>query len=202
MEGLAVPPRRVEHPDIDTKGAAGAAQGEKMTISLYDLTVPNYLQALGGASGFLRKGLEFCEKEATDPDEVVKSRLAGDMLPFSFQIASIAHHSAGAIEGIRQGEFRPPQDPGTWSYSDLQRVVEEAQEKLRNVSPEAVNGCAGKDIVFHLGKHQLPFTVENFLLSFSFPNFYFHVTTAYDLLRLRGVPLGKVDYLGHMRMKM
>lgn len=173
-----------------------------MTISLYDLTVPNYLQALGGASGFLRKGLEFCEKEGTDPDEVVKSRLAGDMLPFSFQIASIAHHSAGAIEGIRQGEFRPPQDPGTWSYSDLQRVVEEAQEKLRNVSPEAVNGCAGKDIVFHLGKHQLPFTVENFLLSFSFPNFYFHVTTAYDLLRLRGVPLGKVDYLGQMRMKM
>lgn len=173
-----------------------------MPLSLYDLCVPNYLQTLAGVSGVLKKGLEFWEKEGGNPDDIVKARLIDDMLPFSFQIASVAHHSAGAIEGIQQGEFRPPQDPGTWTYGDLQKVVSDAREKLQNVSPEAVNACEGKDLIFHLGKHQLPFTAENFILSFSFPNFYFHAATTYDLLRARGTPLGKVDFLGQMRMKM
>lgn len=173
-----------------------------MAISLYDICVPNYLQTLGGVAGFLKKGLEFGEKQGIDPADIVKARLVDDMLPFSFQLASIAHHSAGAIEGIQQGEFRPPQDPGTWNYQDLQKLVEDAREKLQKVSPDAVNACMGKDLIFHLGKHQLPFTAEKFILSFSLPNFYFHATTAYDILRERGTPLGKVDFLGQMRMKM
>lgn len=173
-----------------------------MSLSLYDLSVPNYLQALGAVSGYLAKGAAFCAEQGTDPNEIVGARMTDDMLPFSFQIASIAHHSLGAIEGVQKGAFYPPKDPGTYSYADLQKLVEDAKAGLEKVSPDAVNGCEGKDLVFHLGKHQLPFTAENFLLSFSFPNFYFHVTTAYDILRMRGVKIGKADYLGRMRMKM
>ena len=173
-----------------------------MTISLYDLSVPNYLQQLAAISGVLKKGAAFCEEKGIDPNELVGARVIDDMLPMSFQIASIAHHSAGAIEGIQKGEFSPPKDPGTWNYADLQKVVEEAREKLTQVKPDAVNACEGNDLIFNLGKHKLPFTAENFILSFSLPNFYFHAATAYDILRARGVPLGKVDFLGQMRMKM
>ena len=173
-----------------------------MSISLYDLTVPNYLQTLGAVSGYLAKGAAFCEEQGTDPNEIVVARVIGDMLPFSFQIASVAHHSLGAVEGVQAGAFYPPKDPGTYTYADLRKLVEDAKAGLEKVTPDALNACEGKDIVFHLGKHQLPFTAENFLLSFSFPNFYFHAATAYDILRARGVKIGKTDFLGKMRMKM
>ncbi len=203
-EGLAVPFASIEHslPQFMSVAERHRTEGETMTISLYDISVPNYLQGLAGVSGFLKKGAAFCEEKGIDPNEIVGARVIDDMLPMSFQIASVAHHSAGTIEGIQQGEFVPPKDPGTWSYTDLQKVVEEAREKLTQVKPETVNACLGKDMIFSLGKHKLPFTAENFVLSFSLPNFYFHATTAYDILRGRGVPLGKVDFLGQMRMKM
>ena len=68
-----------------------------MAISLYDVTVASYLQALGGVSGFLDRGLAHCRDNNIDPEEIVETRLYGDMLPFRFQIVSVAHHSAGAI---------------------------------------------------------------------------------------------------------
>ena len=173
-----------------------------MALSLYDLTVPNYLQTLAAVSGCLKKGAAFCAEQGTDPNEIVAARVIDDMLPFSFQIASVAHHSLGAVEGAQGGAFYPPKDPGTYSYADLQKLVDDARAGLERIAPEGLNACEGKDVVFHLGKIQLPFTAENFLLSFSIPNFYFHATTAYDILRARGVKLGKVDYLGQMRMKM
>ena len=64
-----------------------------------------------------------------------------------------------------------------------------------------VNALEGKDVVFQLGERRVPFVAEDFLLSFSVPNFHFHATTAYDLLRQRGMPLGKRDYLGRLRLK-
>jgi len=173
-----------------------------MSLSLYDLTVPNYLQTLGAVSGFLKKGAAFCEEQGTSADEIVQARVIDDMLPFSFQIASVAQHSLGAVEGVQAGACYPPKDPGTYTYADLQKLVDDAKAGLEKVTPDALNACEGKDVAFHLGQRQLPFTAENYLLSFAFPNFYFHATTAYDILRARGVKLGKIDFLGQMRMKM
>ena len=68
-------------------------------------------------------------------------------------------------------------------------------------TPEAVNALGGKDVIFALGDRKLPFVAEGFLMSFSLPNFYFHATTAYDILRTNGVPLGKRDFMGRMKMK-
>lgn len=173
-----------------------------MSLSLYDLTVPNYLQTLGAVSGYLAKGAAFCEEQGTKLDDFVNARVIDDMLPFSFQIVSVAHHSLGAVEAAQSGTAQPPKDPGTYTYADLQKLVDDAKAGLESLKPDVLNACQGKDVIFHFGKHQLPFTAENFLLSFSFPNFYFHATTAYDLLRGKGVKIGKGDYLGKMRMKM
>jgi hypothetical protein len=79
-----------------------------VAIALYDLSVANYLQTLGAVVGFLETGLAHFTTNHVDLDEIVETRLAPDMLPFRFQLQSVAHHSLGAIEGVKKGLFRPP----------------------------------------------------------------------------------------------
>jgi hypothetical protein len=172
-----------------------------MAFSLYDATVANYLQILGGLSGVLERGLAHFQENNIDPESMVETRLAPDMLPFRFQIISVAQHSRGAIEGVQEGVFKPPAFKTPYDYAGLQGLVADTQNVLSALTPEAVNGLGGKDVVFHLGQHQLPFTAEGFLMSFSLPNFYFHATTAYDILRTHGVPLGKRDFMGRLNLK-
>jgi len=172
-----------------------------MAISLYDVSVTSFLQVLGGVSGFLERGLAHCQDNNIDPESIVETRLFEDMLPFRFQIISVAHHSKGAIEGARAGVFRPPTGMADQNYVALQGVVADAQAALSALTPDEVNALEGRDMVFQLGERQMPFTVENFLMSFSTPNLHFHATTAYDILRSKGVPLGKRDYMGRLRIK-
>ena len=172
-----------------------------MTVALYDLSVSNYLQTLGAVSAFLDKAHTHFRDNNVALEEVVNTRLYPDMLPFRFQIQSVVHHSVGAIEGIQRGVFRPPQDLPLHNYQELQAVVASARETLQKAVPEDVNARAGADVIFEIRGTKVPFTTEGFLLSFSLPNFYFHATTAYDILRSKGVPIGKRDYLGRMRLK-
>jgi len=127
--------------------------------------------------------------------------LFADMQPLRFQAVSVAHHSIGAIEGARQGRFGPPSATPEPGYAGLQKIVADALSALNQLTPEDVNGLEGRDVVFQVGDFKLPFTAENFLFSFSLPNFHFHATTAYDILRSNGVPLGKRDYMGKLRLK-
>jgi len=172
-----------------------------MTISLYDLTVGTYEQTLGGVAGFLDRGLAHCQDQGVDPAELVATRLFEDMAPLSFQIASVWHHSIGAIEGAKTGLFGPPSMTMPADYPALQKVVADARAALAALKPEDVNALAGGDVTFAFGEFKLPFTTENFFLSFSLTNFYFHATTAYDILRSKGVPLGKRDFMGRPRLK-
>jgi hypothetical protein len=172
-----------------------------MATSLYDLSVASYLQTLGGVAGYLERGLAHFEENNTDPNEIVETRLYPDMLPFRFQIKSIQHHSLGAIEGIKKGVFTPPGSLPEGGYADMQKFIAETREALQALTREEVDGLAGKDVAFQFGERKMPFTAETFVMSFSLPNFYFHATTAYDILRNKGVPLGKRDFMGQMRMK-
>jgi hypothetical protein len=123
------------------------------------------------------------------------------MLPFRFQLQSVAHHSLGAIEGVKNGLFQPPPQAPAYDYRGLQQLVGEAREALQKVTPAEVNGLEGKDVLFQIRDFRMPFTAEGFLLSFSLPNFYFHASTAYDILRWRGVRIGKRDFMGRLRLK-
>jgi hypothetical protein len=171
-----------------------------MALSLYETTVANFLQTLGGVEGFLGKGLAHFKEKNVDPNEVIETRLFPDMLPFRFQLVAVAHHSLGAIRGAKAGAFAPP-GPSTLDYAGLQKMVTETREALQQIKPAEVEALQGKDVIFSVRDMKLPFTAEGFLLSFSLPNFYFHATTAYDILRNKGVPLGKRDFLGKMRLK-
>jgi hypothetical protein len=172
-----------------------------MAVSLYDLSVTNYLQTLGGVEGFLARGLTHLQENKIDPNEIVETRLYPDMLPFRFQVLAVAHHSLGAMNGIKTGLFAPPAQLPPLDYAGLQKAVTEAREALQKLTPADVNALEGKDVVFQIRDTKIPFTAEGFVQSFSLPNFYFHATTAYDILRSKGVPLGKRDFLGRMRLK-
>ncbi|MEQ8859739.1 MAG: DUF1993 domain-containing protein [Pseudomonadales bacterium] len=172
-----------------------------MAIALYDISIACYRQALGGVAGFLEKGLAHCEQKKIDPDGIVQTRLYPDMLPFSFQIHSVAHHSLGAIKGVESGVFTPPKDLPELDYAGLQDKIAETLEALGAYTPAQVNAWEGRDMVFQIGDRKVPFTAEDFVLSFSLPNVHFHAATAYDILRIKGAPLGKRDFMGSLRTK-
>ncbi len=172
-----------------------------MTTSLYDLSVASYLQTVGAVEKFLEKGRAHFADAGTNPDDLVAHRLYDNMFPLSFQIISVAHHSIGAIEGVKRGAFGPPTAAQPTDYAGLQKVVSDTKAALEALTPAEVDECAGKDVTFAMGDFKIPFTAETFILSFSLPNFYFHAATTYDLLRMKGAPFGKRDFLGAMRLK-
>jgi hypothetical protein len=171
-----------------------------VSISFHDASVGSYLQVLEGVAGVLEKGASHASEAGLDLQEVVMTRLRDDMMPFHFQVVSVAHHSWGALQGLQKGIFKTPSFDLDKDYAGLQATVAEAQDGLTALDAAEVEALAEKSMVFKLGKNELPFTNKNFLLSFSLPNFYFHATTTYDILRMLGVPLGKMDFMGQMKM--
>ena len=172
-----------------------------MAISLYDLSVVSFQQVLGSVGGFMDRGLSHCVENNIDPNTLLDATLHPTMLPFTFQIRSVVHHSIEAIDDVKKGVAGPPGAVGPLDYAGLQKMVADASAALAKVTPEEVNALEGNDMMFSMGSFKIPFTVEGFLMSFSIPNLHFHATTAYDILRTNGVPLGKRDYLGAMRLR-
>ena len=171
-----------------------------MATSLYDLSVGSYLQIVGASVGVLAKGAEHCNENGIDLDAVVTARIHEDMFDFHFQAVCIVHHSLSAIKGIQAGEFAPPSGYPETDYAGLQGLVSDALAELQGIDANDINSLAGGRVTFKIGGNEIPFTNENFILSFSLPNLYFHATTAYDILRMQGVPLGKMDFLGQLKM--
>ena len=97
-----------------------------MTITLYDVTVPSYLQTLAAAQGVLARGDAHCQAAGIDPEGLVETRLAPDMHPLRFQVVSVMHHSAGALDALSSGGFSPPPDLGPLDYAGLQALLAEA----------------------------------------------------------------------------
>jgi hypothetical protein len=116
-------------------------------------------------------------------------------------VKSTAVHSLGAIEAVRKGVFSPDMTPPPDTFSALKATIAETLAALEAIQASEVDGFMGRDMRFSFREHRIDFTAENFLLSFSQPNFYFHATTAYDILRWKGVQIGKRDFTGKLRAK-
>ncbi len=172
-----------------------------MAITLYDATAALFIQTLGAMEGFLKRGQAHCEDNNIPLAEIVETRLFSDMLPLRYQVQAAIGHSVAALEGVKGGVFKPPYGTPTSDYAALLTEVAEAIAKLKALTPDEVNALENKDVVFNLGDRQMPFVGKDFLLTFSLANFHFHATTAYDILRSKGVPLGKRDYLGRIKLK-
>jgi len=172
-----------------------------MSISLYDTSVKSYLQILGATSAVLDKGKAHAAASGIDLAELLDTRLIENMGSLRFQVFCTAFHSIDAINGIKAGVFSPPASIPDLDYEGLQQLITDAEESLKNISAEEINALVGNDMRFEMGDFKIPFTAEGFILSFSLPNFYFHATTTYDILRMKGVPVGKMDFLGAMQVK-
>src|SRR6202165_2101436 len=172
-----------------------------MAFSLYAATIPSYQQILGAVSGLLDAAEAFCAEKGIAPEDIIKARLAEDMLPFAYQVKSTAVHSLGAIEGVRRGVFSPDTTPPPESFGALKTRIAETLTALDAIEAAEVDAFVGRDMRFAFGDRHIDYTAEDFLLSFSQPNFYFHAATTYDILRCKGVRIGKRDFTGRLRTK-
>ncbi len=171
-----------------------------MTLSLYDATIPSNLQVLRALDALLDKAEAFAAERGIDPATLIDAKLADDMLPFGYQVKSCVAHSVGGVEGVRAGVFSPDRSAWPTDFAGLHAAVQGAIATLEGYDPAEFDTLATAATKFEFGSYVMPFTGANFLLSFSQPNFYFHASIAYAILRAQGVPLGKRDFLGVPRM--
>jgi hypothetical protein len=186
-----------------------------MTTTLYDLSVPTFLQTVRAVGGILDRAARHCAETGADPEDFVQARLYPDMAPFHFQIEAAWHHAVWGVEATKTGVFAPPPLVGPVPFADLRGMMVRAQTALEAFTPDEVNGWAARDLDMVIyqpldvdnattsawGPRTLALTPEIFLLTYSLPNFYFHVVTAYNILRSRGVPVGKYHFQGQLRAR-
>ena len=167
-----------------------------MPISLHAAFVPSCRQIIGGCLQVLKKA------EAAGFDDLTGLQLAPDMAPLAFQVGQVAAHSAGAIAGVRAGQFSPGGGipPKGISYENFRQTLTEADAELAAVTEEEMEGFIGGTTIFAFRDTKMPFRSEEFLLSFSQPNFYFHASMVYAIFRNKGVALGKMDFMGRPRI--
>lgn len=171
-----------------------------MPLSLHAAFVPSALQIVRSTVGLLDKAESWCGERECDESVLIRAQIHEDMFPLPFQLKSVAVHTAGAIEGVRQGLFQPDFGEQPQTFADARALFDRTIETLESVTEEEMEGWIGKPVTFKLRDFTLPFTGDQFLLSFSQPNYAFHAATAYDIFRMKGVPLGKRDFLGQMRL--
>ena len=170
-----------------------------MALTLHAALVPQWLQIIGSVEGLVDKAEQWCSEKGLPAEDVIGACLAEDMLPFAYQVKSCWAHSAYAIERAQHGRFEPEMAPPPSDFAGLRTKLAQARSGLETLDPALLDSIADNPMVFAIGdKLRLDFTVQNFLLGFSQPNLFFHASTAYGILRNKGLPIGKVDFLGRM----
>ncbi|MGD9846834.1 MAG: DUF1993 family protein [Variibacter sp.] len=159
------------------------------SLSLYQMSIPLLVRGLRNLSGILKKGAAHAGGEA-----LVEARLAPDMLTLAGQVQRASDTAKGAAARLA-GIDNPAMADEEKTFADLEARIARTIAFLESVTPAQIDGGEGRAIVLKAGKQEFKFTGVDYLATFVLPNFYFHVTTAYDILRHKGVPLGKTDYL-------
>lgn len=172
-----------------------------MSLSLYAAVVPGCLQILGALSALIDKAEAFCAENGIAQADLIGAKLAEDMLPLGFQVQSVVSHSLGAIEAVRKGVSSPDLSPWPETLAGLREWIEGARAGLAALDPAELDSLQGRDVRFEFRDRRMDFTVEDYLLSFAQPNFYFHASMLYAILRMKGLAIGKRDFMGAVRMK-
>ncbi|HTI67306.1 MAG TPA: DUF1993 domain-containing protein [Caulobacteraceae bacterium] len=165
-----------------------------MSLSLYDASIPAYLRMLKNLSAMLDKGEAYAKDNGIALSTLVQARLAPDMGDLARQVQFASDSAKGGA--ARLAGLEPPAMPDTeTTLPELKDRIARTVAFVETVKREQVDGQEGREIVLKFPGRTMTFTGADFLLGFSMPNFLFHVTTAYDVLRSQGVPLQKMDYL-------
>jgi hypothetical protein len=166
-----------------------------VAVSLYRASVPVYIRGLTNLAGFLDKAEAFLAAEGGAADDLIQARLIADMHPLARQIQSVSDTAKGGGARLSGTEIPSFADEET-TFAELRERIAKTIRFLEGITPASIDETGPDRVTLKLGPKQVEFTAEDFLFTFSLPNFFFHVTTAYAILRHKGVPLGKMTYLG------
>ncbi len=166
-----------------------------MSITMYQTCVPVLVRALTNLSGVLAKGAAHAAERNIAPEVLLNTRITPDMFPLIRQVQIATDMAKGA--GFRlAGEEAPKMEDNETSFEELQVRIATVIGMLKSFKPEQIDGSETRDIVLKMRSGEQHFKGQDYLLGFVLPNVYFHVTTAYAILRGVGVVLGKSDFIG------
>jgi uncharacterized protein len=165
-----------------------------MSLSMYRASVPFFLQMLHALSGCLRKAAEHAAAKKIDPAVLLQSRLYPDMFPLVKQVQIATDFAKGTVARLA-GQEPPKYDDVESDFDQLQARISKTLDYVREFKPSQIDGSEDRDITITFGTNTRTFKGENYLVGFALPNFFFHTTTAYAILRHNGIELGKGDYM-------
>jgi hypothetical protein len=166
-----------------------------MAISMYKSSAPIFVQFLTALSAVLDKAQAYADAKKLDHGVLLNTRLAPDMFPLVRQVRSATDHALAACSKLAGVE--PPTFANTEAtIPELKERIAKTVDFIKGLKPAQIDGTEDKEVVFKLPSGERKFTGQGLLLNFCLPNFYFHATTAYDILRHCGIEIGKRDFMG------
>ena len=166
-----------------------------MTMSMYQASIPQFVKMLTNLSNILKKSEAFAKEMNIDGAVLINDRLAPDMFPLSKQIqiaCDQVKNGMARLAGVESPKF----DDHESTFEQLQERIEKTIVFAKAITPAQLEGSETKEIKFSIKEWNFEFVGEQYLLTWIIPNLYFHITTAYNILRHNGVQIGKSDYLG------
>lgn len=167
-----------------------------MPISVYEILLPSATRFLGGLDKILDKATEFATRKEIEPAVLLNSRLAPDMFPLTRQVQIACDMIKGGAARLSGNEV-PKHDDTETTIPELKARIAKVLAFVNGIAPEKFNGGEDRDIVLQMRRGDMKFKGRDYLRDFVLPNFHFHVTAAYAILRHNGVEIGKQDYLGN-----
>ena len=169
-----------------------------MTSPLYNASVPAFIRGLQNLSAILEKGRVFADENGIVHSELLEARLIDDMAPLSRQVQMVTDTAKGVAVRVGQMENVVWVDEEV-GFDELQARLAKAVVFMKAATASGFEGREDAAVTLQTPSGDIPFTGSTYVHGFAIPNFYFHLTTAYAILRMKGVPLGKLDFLGAIR---
>ncbi|MBD2838911.1 DUF1993 domain-containing protein [Pseudomonas sp. JM0905a] len=166
-----------------------------MSLSMYETSIPVLTRMLGNLSNLLKKGEANAQARSIDPKVFIDSRLAPDMYPLARQV-QIASDMAKGCAARLAGVEVPSWEDTESTFEELQARIAKTLDFIKGIDAAKLEGSETRTVVLKMRSGEISFSGRDYLLGFAMPNFYFHVTAAYAILRHNGVDVGKMDYLG------
>jgi hypothetical protein len=166
-----------------------------MSISIYDQSVARMIHMLGNLDKLVSKAESYAEENDIPPSALLHARLFPTMRDFIFQVQVVTDMSKGGAARLA-GVDMPKWADDEETFADVRARIGKALAFLETFKPEQFEGCEATELELKLGSHTVKFTGQSYLLGFVLPNLYFHMATAYNLLRHNGLDIGKRDFLG------
>lgn len=168
-----------------------------MSLSLYQASVPVFVRMFGNLSAILDKAEAYAAAKKIDPAVLLNARLAPDMHPLTRQV-QIASDAAKGCAARLAGVDIPSFPDTESSFAELQARIAKTLEFIKGLTSVQIDSGEGREVVLKFPGAEMKFQGEDYLLHFVLPNFYFHITTAYAILRHNGLDIGKMDFLGRV----